>query len=102
MATLAFITPEEHAADMQRLREEFFTLLQAYVTTHEEWLPTDAAMRTAGISRTTLTQQARASAPGTQELGRITYRKEGTKSLYSRTSCISYRQARLGYPSLPA
>ncbi len=100
MATLAFITPEEHAADIQRLREEFFGLLQAYVNTHEEWLPTAAAMRTAGISRTTLTQSARASAPGAQEPGRIIYRKEGTKSLYSRTSCISYRQRRLGLPSL--
>jgi hypothetical protein len=100
MATLAFITPEEHAADMQRLREEFFGLLQAYADTREEWLPTDAAMRAAGISRTTLTQQARASSPGIQEPGRITYRKEGTKALYSRTSCISYRQRRLGQPAL--
>jgi hypothetical protein len=100
MATLVFITPEEHAADMQRLREEFFSLLQAYADTREEWLSTDVAMRTAGISRTTLTQQARASSPGIQESGRITYRKEGTKSLYSRTSCINYRQRRLGQPAL--
>jgi hypothetical protein len=100
MATLAFITPEEHAADMQRLREEFHSLLQAYVTTHEEWLPTDAAMRAAGISRTTLTQQARASAPGAHEPGRITYRKEGIKSLYSRTSCIDYAQRKRGQPAL--
>jgi hypothetical protein len=103
MPTIAFITPEQHAADMKALRAEFLGLLTAYVTTQEEWLPTAAALRTAGIrTRETLVKYHRASAPNTDEPGRITYKKEGTKCWYKRSSCIDYAQRKLGQPALAA
>jgi hypothetical protein len=100
-ATITFVTFEEHQAlkaEVAQLRE----LLKAYVLTHEEWLPTEAALRAAGIkSRQTLVMFARASAPNAKEAGRITYRKDGTKCMYLRSSCIDYSQRKLGQPSLP-
>ena len=100
MATLAFVTPEEHAAAVQRI-ERLEKLLTAYVATQEEWLPTPMALAAAGVrTRETLVKYVRASAPGAKEQGRITYRKEGTKCLYARTSCIDYAQRKIGQPSL--
>lgn len=100
MATISYVTTEEHAAALQRI-ERLEKLLGAYVSTQEEWLPTDSALRTAGIkTRQTLVQYARASSPHAKEPGRITYRKEGTKCLYLRSSCIDYAQRKIGQPAL--
>jgi hypothetical protein len=100
MATISFVTPEEHAALKQEVAE-LRALIRAYVTTQEEWLPTAAALRTAGIkSRETLVKYKRASGPNKQEEGRITYRKDGVKCLYLRPSCIDYYQRKLGQPTL--
>ena len=100
MAIISFVTPEEHAALKQEIAE-LRALIRAYVTTHKEWLPTADALKTSGIkSRSTLVQYKRASGPERQEEGRITYRKEGTKCLYLRSSCIDYRQCKLGQAKL--
>lgn len=102
MPLLAFVSPEEHAAALQRI-ERLEKLLGAYVVSQEEWLDTAQALKATGIrARSTLVQSARALAPGVQQEGRITYKKEGTKCLYARSSCIDYRQRRHGQPSLAA
>jgi len=102
MAILAFVTPEEHDAALQRI-ERLEQLLRAYVSSQEEWLDTAAALRTTGIkARSTLVEYARAMAPGMQQEGRITYKKEGVKCLYLRSSCIDYRQRKHGQPALAA
>jgi hypothetical protein len=94
MATISYVTPQEHAAALLRI-ERLEKLLVAYIQTQEEWLDTAAALRATGIkARSTLVQFARATAPGAEQEGRITYRKEGTKCLYARSSCIDYRQRR--------
>jgi hypothetical protein len=103
MAAYNLVTQEEHEAAIAGLREEFFGLLRAYAKEEDEWLDTTAALRTAQIkARSTLVEFARASTPGEQQDGRITYRKEGTKCLYSRASCISYAQRKQGLPALAA
>jgi hypothetical protein len=100
MATITFVTPEELAALKQEV-DELRALFRAYVTTQEEWLPTDVALRTSGIkARSTLVMYKRASSPGVVEPGRITYKKEGVKCLYLRSSCIDYRQRKHGQPAL--
>jgi hypothetical protein len=100
MATISFVTPEEHTALKQEVAE-LRALIQAYITTQEEWLPREVALRTSGIkTRETLEKYKRASRPDTQEEGRITYKKTGVKCLYLRSSCIDYRQRKLGQPSL--
>jgi hypothetical protein len=100
MATISFVTPEELAALKQEVIE-LRELIRAYVTTQEEWLDTATAMRTTGIkARSTLAMYKRASRPGVVEPGRITYKKEGTKCLYLRSSCIDYRQRKHGQPTL--
>jgi hypothetical protein len=77
--------------------------LELYVEAEDQWLSTAQALQKAGIkSRTTLIQFARASAPGKQEAGRITYSKEGTRAVYSRASCIDYRLRKQGYTALAA
>jgi hypothetical protein len=102
MGSISFVTPEEHAAALLRI-ERLEKLLVAYVQTQEEWLDTAAALRTTGIkARSTLVQFARAIAPGVKQEGRITYKKEGTKCLYARSSCLDYRQRRHGQPALAA
>lgn len=100
--TIAFITAEEHEAAIHELRTEFRDMLGAYVTEHEQWVPTEQALALAKISRSTLVQFARASRPDTEEPGHITYRKEGTKSLYARSSCINYARNKRGLPALAA
>lgn len=102
MPTIEFVTPEEHAALAQRT-ERLEKLLEAYVSTQEEWLTTEQALKVSGIkTRETLEKYARASAPDTQEAGHITYRKQGAKCRYARTSCIDYAQRKLGQPALAA
>ena len=102
MPTIAFVTPEERAADLRRI-ERLEALLEAYVTGDEEWLPTAQALKKAGIkTRNTLEQHARASRPGAQEPGRITYKKQGKTCLYARSSCIDYAQRKLRQPALRA
>lgn len=101
-AQFAFVTPEEHAAALGRI-ERLEKLLGAYVETQEEWLTTPQALRASGIkTRETLVKYCRASGPHKQEAGRITFRKEGTKCLYLRSSCIDYAQRKLGQPALAA
>ena len=103
LATLTFITPEEHAAALSELRAEFRGWLQDYVRSQNDWLTTAQALEAAGIrARSTLVGFARASAPDTQEPGRITYRKEGTTCLYARSSCIDYARTKRGQPALAA
>lgn len=102
MPTVSFISTEEHEAAVADLRAEFRDMLCAYVTSHEQWLPTEQALALADISRSTLVQFARASRPDTEEAGHITYRKQGTKSLYSRSSCINYARNKRGLPALAA
>jgi hypothetical protein len=100
MATISYVTPEEHAAALQRI-DRLEKLLEAYVTSNPEWLTTAQALKVAGIrTRETLSKYYRASGPNKQEPGRITYRKEGTKCLYLRSSCIDYAQRKLGQPAL--
>ncbi len=102
MPAISFVTPEQHAEALLRI-ERLENLLGAYVSSQEEWLPTDAALKTSGIkTRETLVKYARASRPGTPEAGRITYRKEGVKCLYLRSSCIDYAQRKIGQPALAA
>jgi len=102
MATLAFVTPEEHAAALLRIAR-LEKLLETYVSSQEEWLDTAAALRATGIkARSTLADYVRADAPGMTQPGRITYKKEGTKCLYLRSSCIDYRQHKDGQPALAA
>lgn len=102
MANIAFITPDEHEAAIAELRAEFRDMLGAYVTKHEQWVSTEQALELAEISRSTLVQFARASRPETEEAGHITYRKEGVKSLYLRSSCINYARNKKGRPALAA
>jgi hypothetical protein len=102
MPAIAFISPEEHEAAISELRAEFRDMLSAYVTEHEQWVSTERATELAKISRSTLVTFARASAPDTKEEGHITYKKEGTKSLYSRSSCIDYLRLKAGRPVLGA
>jgi len=102
MPAIAFISPEEHQAAISELRAEFRDMLGAYVTENEQWVSTMRAAELAKISRSTLVEAARASAPDTEERGRITYKKEGTKSLYSRSSCIDYLRHKAGRPTLRA
>ena len=100
MPSIDFVTPEERADDLRRIAR-LEALLEAYVQGDEQWLPTDQALTKAGIrSRETLEKHARASRPGTQEAGRISYKKEGKKCLYARSSCIDYAQRKLGQPAL--
>jgi hypothetical protein len=100
MPTISYITPEELAVIIGDLRAEFHTLLQAYVDSEEKWLTTEQATMAAKISRTTLIQSARADRPDTEQAGRITYHKKGTKSLYARSSCINYARRKQGLPAL--
>ena len=102
MAAYKFITIEEHEAALADVRAEFRDMLQAYVSSEEEWLPTDKALEKAEICRATLVMSARADAPDMEQAGRITYRKQGTKCLYSRSSCISYARAKKGLAILAA
>ena len=91
-----FITPADLLPLLRRLTQVEATLA-AYVDAVDDDLATAQALKAAGIgSRTTLIQ-ARASAPGVCEPGRIRYRKEGTKALYSRRSCIDYKLASRRY-----
>jgi hypothetical protein len=100
MATVSFVTPEELAALKQEV-DELRALIQAYMTTQEDWLPTDVALRTSGIkARSTLVMYKRASGPDKQEEGRITYKKQGTKCLYLRASCIDYARRKMGLVTL--
>jgi hypothetical protein len=100
MATICVVTLEEHQAAIDELRAEFRDLLGAYVTENEQWVSTKRGAELACISRSTLVISARASAPGKEEVGRITYHKQGTKSLYSRSSCIDYMRRKKGLPAL--
>lgn len=102
MPVIAFISTEEHEAAISELRAEFRDMLSAYVTEHEQWVSTERAAELADISRSTLVKFARASAPDTKQEGRIAYKKEGTKSLYSRSSCIDYKRLKAGRPALAA
>jgi hypothetical protein len=100
MATISFVTPEEHAILKQEVAE-LRALIRAYVSSQEEWLTTEQALKVSGVkTRETLGRSVRASMPDKQEVGRITYRKHGRKCLYARTSCIDYAQRKLGRPTL--
>ncbi|MBJ6141786.1 hypothetical protein [Hymenobacter sp. BT559] len=100
MATISCVAPEEHAAALQRI-DRLEKLLEAYVTSNPEWLTTAQALVAAGIrSRETLVKYYRASGPNKQEVGRITYCKEGRRCFYLRSSCIDYRLRKLGQPAL--
>lgn len=100
MPTISYVSLEEHQAAIAELRAEFRDMLGAYVTDHEQWLTTEQALTVAKIARSTLVQFARASRPDIEELGRITYRKEGVKSWYSRSSCVDYARRKHDLPAL--
>lgn len=100
MGTISFVTPEELAALKQEVIE-LRELIRAYINAQEEWLDTAAVMRITGIkARSTLVMHKRASKPGVVEQGRIFYKEEGAKCLYSRSSCIDYRQRKHEHPPL--
>lgn len=100
MPTLDLASGEELRA-VKRELTELRQLLAAYVQSQEEWLDTAAALRAAGLkARSTLVEFARAMAPGVKQEGRITYKKEGTKCFYLRSSCIDYAQRKQGQPAL--
>jgi hypothetical protein len=104
-ATIAFVTPEELAAFKQELGlvKQELAVMRAYVTENDEWLATEQAVRKAGVkNRDILEKYARASRPNTEEPGRITWRKQGTKCQYRNTSCFNYAQRKLGQPALTA
>lgn len=102
MPSIEFVTPAERADDLRRI-ERLEKLLEAYVSTQEEWLTTEQALKVSGIkTRETLEKYARASAPDTKQEGRITYRKQGVGCRYARTSCIDYAQRKLGQPAIAA
>jgi hypothetical protein len=97
------IATEEQLNALKAEVAELRALIRAYITTQEEWLTTEQALRVSGIkSRETLAKYARATAPDTQQPGRITYRKQGVGCRYARTSCIDYAQRKLGQPSFNA
>lgn len=64
----------------------------------DEWLDTEQALKILGISRSTLLVQ-RSKTP---QPGKVLFRKEGTKCLYSRQSCLDYSRhsADAGYTGL--
>jgi hypothetical protein len=100
MATISYVTPEEHAAALQRI-DRLEKLLEAYVTSNPEWLTTAQALKVAGIqTRETLSKYYRASSPNKQEVGRITYCKDGRRCFYLRSSCVDHRLRKLGQPAL--
>jgi hypothetical protein len=99
MPTISFVSFEEHEAAIADLRAEFRDMLGAYVTDHEKWLTTEEALKVAQISRATLALR-RASAPEKEEPGHITYRKDGVKCWYSRSSCVNYARNKKGLPAL--
>ena len=58
--------------------------LGAFIASVDDDVDTRTALRLIGVkSRTTLIEL--------REAGRITYRKEGTRAVYSRASCIAYK-----------
>jgi hypothetical protein len=100
MPIISFASTEEHEA-LKREVAASRALLEAYVYSQEEWLPREQALKVSGIkTRETLERYARALAPDAQEPGRITYRKQGAKCRYARTSSIDYAQRKLGQPFL--
>jgi hypothetical protein len=100
MPTISFVSIEEHEAALRRI-ERLENLLDAYVSSQDEWLTREQALKVSGIkTRETLEKYARASTPDTKEEGRITYRKQGVKCRYSRASCIDYAQRKLGQTAL--
>lgn len=103
--TISIVTPEEFAALKEELGlvKQELTVMRAYVTDNDDWLSTDQAVRKAGVkNRDILEKYARASRPNTDEAGRITWRKQGTKCQYRNTSCFNYAQRKLGQPTLTA
>jgi hypothetical protein len=93
----------EELAIRDRKIDRLEKLLEAHVLRNPQWLRTDEALEAAGVrSRETLVKYARASAPNTQEAGRITYRKEGIICFYLKSSCIDYSLRKLGQPALAA
>ncbi|KUG06906.1 hypothetical protein [Solirubrum puertoriconensis] len=93
MSTLAELA--DLPAKMHELEQRFAALelqLQAYVEAIDDDVDTATALQLTGInSRTTLV--AERDRKGTL----LKYRKEGTKCLYSRRSCIDYKLSkRLG------
>lgn len=99
MPTISYVSQEQlHALEAQVI--ELREMLQVYVSSNEEWLPTNKALEAAQISRATLVMSARADAPDTEQAGRITYRKQGTKCLYARTSCVDYSRRKIGRPTI--
>jgi hypothetical protein len=100
MATISYVTHEEHETSLQRI-ERLERLLEAYITSNEEWLPKEQAIRIAGLkTRDSLEKYARTTKPGIKESGHIVWRKTGVKCLYLRSSCIDYAQRKLGQPAL--
>lgn len=100
MPTFDFVSGEEHRA-LQREVTALRALVEAHVTGQPEWLPTAAALKAAGIPhRETLVQYARAKEPFAEEKGRITYKKEGKRCLYLKSSCTDYALRKLGQPTL--
>ncbi|MFD1873891.1 hypothetical protein [Hymenobacter bucti] len=101
MPTISFVSSEEHEAALARLEAKFCGLLNAYVRQEERWLDTEEALEKSRVRhRETLERYVRAVHPGTQQEGRITYRKVGRKCEYLQSSCIDYAQRKLGLPSL--
>ena len=88
MTTADLITREDLAPVLRRL-VQLEALVAAYVEAMDEDVPTATALRLTGIgSRTTLI--AERQRPGTL----LVHRKEGTRALYSRRSCIAHKLAR--------
>jgi hypothetical protein len=48
MATISFVTPEEHAILKQEVAE-LRALIRAYVSSQEEWLTTEQALKVSGV-----------------------------------------------------
>ena len=61
----------------------------------DEYVDTEKALQILGISRNTLL----AHRSKTPQPGKVLYRKEGTKCLYSRQSCKDYNQRSTGQQS---
>ncbi|MCC3159482.1 hypothetical protein LJ737_19730 [Hymenobacter sp. 15J16-1T3B] len=90
LADLAELPAQLYA--LQQQMQQMQVRLDAYVESIDDDVDTATALKLTGIaSRTTLL--AERDRPGTK----LAYRKEGTKCLYSRRSCIDYKLSkRLG------
>ncbi|WP_400190714.1 hypothetical protein [Hymenobacter sp. B81] len=75
-------------AALERLCAKLQRDIDAIRQDADQWVDTEKALQILGISRSTLLVQ-RSKTP---QRGKVLYRKDGKKCLYSRESCKDYSQ----------